>query len=180
MARNNTAMKIEQEESGGSMVLEAVQAAVEEAKNDLASASGVLEEMTRANRELYDQIMEPHIGPACWRLIQQYAQRERKVIWYSPNTDKAMNGGRVKYLAAANARSLMEMTLPIPGLPRLGDCSKDQVQRAMAYYQDHATDMGRKARFLEMIDALVKPNSIVRKQVKLEQLQKCYDAVHKA
>ena len=178
MARNNVAVQEEPEENGNHIVLEAIQAAVEEAKSDLATAASILEGKTRQNRALYDEIMEPHIGPACWRLIQQYARAERQVIWQSSNTDKGMNGQRVKYLAATNAQSLLEMTLPIRGLPRLGDCSKDQIQQAMAYYRDHANDMSHKAKFLELVHALIKPDSIVRKQLKLTQLQKCYDTAH--
>ena len=157
-----------------------VDTVIEEAKGDLVRASVLLERWARADAEIFALICGPHIQKACWEVIRQYGHREREYLWVPPRADfQSQKGGRVKYLAAAHLDSLFDFRLPIRGLPKLGDCTREQVVEAVDFYMKHATDMRKKGEFLTLVlNALANHSKKpVREQLTNAQLQKFKEKV---
>lgn len=158
-------------------VIEIVKACIEEAKGDNPAASRLLEARARADRHLYDAITGPYLDGACWNLICQEVRSERKVVWESTRADPiAQKGDRLPHLVKSAAQHVVEglhmMSLPLPDLPRLGRCSKEQVLRAVAYYETHAADARIKGKFLQMIADRLREGDIVSAVIKEKELTK--------
>jgi hypothetical protein len=129
----------------------AAERALKKAKGDARRATDILMDEARRDTELYTELMEPWLSQAAYAAIRQLCQRERKAIWTAPNYDRAGSGARVVDLAKGNAESLLNFRLPIDGLPRLGDATREEVAMAAEYYGSRAKDMGAKARWLTLI-----------------------------
>lgn len=129
-----------------------VQAAVDSCNGDLLQAAQLLERQAHNDAELSQAVTAPFLTRACWDLIRQYARTERRYIWQAPHADpQGQKGARVTHLAASNALTLLNMPLPITGLPRLGEALREQVEEAAIYYSTHAKDAIIKAKFLALI-----------------------------
>lgn len=179
---NPDSTPFESPRQGGNFDLDAiVRAAVEAADGDLPEAARLIETQAKKNSDLLAAITFPYLTRAIWELVRLHARVEKRIIWQAPNADpKGQNGHRVKHMADDNFRSLMALTLPIEGLPRLGDATRVQLEEAIHFYQSHAKDMQSKSRFLEMVlHALPakKPNTKVRDCLTETQLEKFREQV---
>lgn len=157
------------------IVSQAVATAIAESNGDFPLAAKILEDMAKKDRELFRQICEPSLPAACWELMRQRGMHERKLLWSTSNFDpKGIRGNRVEYLARANFESLFDFPLPIKGLPKLGDCTKEQIEEARDFYLERSRDFSQKGKFLDMIARVLKPGVSVSKQVTVDRLEKFY------
>lgn len=151
---------------------ETIQQAIGEASNDAPAAAQLLEKWVRKDRRLFNELMMPYLSGACWDAIRRYCRREKRSLWTAPRYHMSGKGERVIHLAENNARSLFDFRLPLPGLPRLGDSNKEQVQSAEEFYQSQAKDMHAKAYWLHLIVEKMSANTTVRQQLSEELLLK--------
>lgn len=156
---------------------EVAERCMKQANGNVVQASQYLREMMKNDTELRYAILAPFEVKASYEVIANYARRERVYIWRAPNDDGQGRPDRVHALVKANVDIIMEMTLPIRGLPKLGDCTKEQVLEAISWYRGHIEDMTGKMQFLEAVTSLMKSTdkaNTVRQLIKSVELYKLH------
>ena len=152
-------------------IREFVSQAFEQAKGEAIEASKILESWAKKDRSFADVILMPQLPSVCWQLVREYCQEERRLVWNYPTHSVSGNGDRIKSLADETAKMFMEMYLPIPGLPKLGDATKEQIEEAAYFCQKQSIDMRQKADFFFMVHRSVKKGKPVRSQLTEQKLK---------
>ena len=161
-------------------VQDAVSQCYKQANGNAQEAARLLLLAAQANSRLKEAILNPHLMTHCWQLICQHSRNERARICAplyqedATKIDLAGKGERLAHLAAANARTLFDFPLPLEGLPKLGDASKDQVLASAEFYVKQANDMTTKSRWLNLIAKASKQGKAIREQFTLIQLENLF------
>jgi hypothetical protein len=145
--------------------------ATEGAKNAEDAAKALLA-MAKADPDLYRKIMEPYEFSACRDAIDRLRLNERAAIWKAAQGETRSNTS-VRALARANTYTLLDF--PLPSGTRLGDATVSDLTDAIGVYRAQASDMARKARFLELVCGRLKEGQRVSEALtpkELEDVQK--------
>lgn len=127
--------------------------AMEKSGGDVQKAAQLLEKWARTRKGALEALIpERLVKQACWDCVRSYCHQERRQIWTAPNHTDKQNGSRVK----EHALSLMDMRLPIPGMPRLRDATPADLDAAINHYRKQAASELERASFLEKVRAKVK------------------------
>ncbi len=160
-----------------SSIRDRVSQAFEEASGEAIGASHILESWAKKDRRFAETLLMPQLPSVCWQLVREYCQEERRIVWNSPTHSVSGNGERVAALAEETAKMLMEMYLPIPGLPKLGDALKEQIEEAAYFCQKQSIDMKQKADFFFLIHRSMKKGKPVRSQLTEQKLKEFHASV---
>lgn len=150
-----------------------VQSCFEQAKGNAEQAYDLLIGAARKDRELFIAITEPVLPGACWNLIRRHCHQERRQITRVFSQERS-GPERIQRLAEANLSHLFNMALPIPGCPKLGDATKEQVVESANFYLKQAEDMCKKGEWLNKIASMMRKEGTVRKQLTEEQVAEIY------
>lgn len=129
-------------------VTSAARDALDSADGDVRNATDLMAAQVRDNRALREALTEPLIDVACYEQIRMLCRQARRNIWLAPNYDAGGNGGRIQDMSD---RLLLDMRLPVPGMPMLKDASRDEISAAIHFYTEQASDMAHKARWLTLV-----------------------------
>lgn len=129
-------------------VTSAARDALDSADGDVRNATDLMAAQVRDTPALRDALTEPLINVACYEQIRMLCRKERRHIWLTPNYDAGGNGDRVQDMSD---RLLLDMRLPVPGMPMLKDASRDEISAAIHFYTEQASDMAHKARWLSLV-----------------------------
>lgn len=147
-------------------ILAVVTECVEQAGGNFIAADKLLQDRMRADPTLYRAIINEMLSTVSWAIMRRYAHSERKTLWTAPNYDAKQKGERVEHLAAATYERLMLFPLPLHGMPRLGEATKEQVLAAVEFYRHLSEDTATKARWLELIANRLKGKRTVNQQLR--------------
>jgi hypothetical protein len=124
---------------------------------DIIATTRAFESLVRSNNALFRRVAEPLIHNACHELVTTIMRVRRKQIWDAtprkPRTSSAPakgdHGPRLKALARAGHRSLMEFVLP--GGMLLGDARRHDVLKAADSYGKLSVNTGQKCHWLRAV-----------------------------
>ena len=118
----------------------------------------------------YESAIDEAILAGVTSVVSLQMRRRRAEIFYStpkaPPPAKDVNVAKARVDIAKAAREMpmhkeMVLDFPLAGGLKLRDATKEQVLEAAARYRSQASDHTKKAKWLESIAALVKPNRLV-------------------
>ena len=123
-----------------------------DSNEDAYDAAVLLEKAVRKTKALRDTLTEPLISAAVMGEIRAICRMNRKRVWETPDHRVEDDSQGVQALAEDKFDDLKESwTLPIAGLPKLGEATRDQLVHARAYYGGQKTAAGWRERWLGAI-----------------------------
>lgn len=124
---------------------DAAKKCVDLANGSVVEAARLLEEQCLKDRLLYDSITRPALPQLCYEQVRGFCRDERNRIWNAPGYDETKKGVRAVVMGRENLRMLFQ--LPTIG-KYLRDATKTEVAEAAKFYENQASNMSWKSRWL--------------------------------
>lgn len=177
MARPTYARKADDEES----VQERLTSLIAECAtgaDSIDAAADALRKAVRADRFLYDALMDSYEGAAARAAVRVYFRAERRGIWSAAPQQWERPAGpdsRVGALAHINTVALMNFRLP-GGLP-IGKATEVNLREGAQFYATHSADMAWKSKWLDRVAAALPEGKVVAEAFSEADLVKMREAV---
>jgi hypothetical protein len=131
-------------------VASAARAALEEARGNVQDAARIFERRVRADLDLRVALTEPLLAGASYDAVRAASRGDRKRAWAAPVerlvATRVSGAHRVVQLAAGTL-----LMFPLPGGKKLGEATREEIATAAGFYDEQASDMSAKARWLRLV-----------------------------
>ena len=117
--------------------------------NDVEEATAVMVEML-SDEDTLQAVIDDAIKLVCETAVGAAMRRERAQI-VRATMRYALPNGRQRAAAFVSSVSMSMLDFPLAGGQRLGAAVRSDVERQAALYEEHASDMSHKARWLRRI-----------------------------
>jgi len=153
-----------------------------EARAALAEADG---DVVAATSKLFLRVIEDHsfikeflseiVRKACYEAVAGQVRADRRQVWSTLQPTAEARSAQVMALASGTVRTLHDF--PLPGGKKLGDALRGEVVAAADFFRGQASDMARKAHWLQHIAQHVPDGKTVRDVLSAERLAELRDEV---
>jgi hypothetical protein len=164
------------EEPTASYHIKQAQRALRECNGDWITAAELMRGWVDADRELFEELVEPLIDGAVWKAIQTAASIDRRHLWNkAANEDDTSGLGR---MAESNLRSLYSMPMPGQRGKKLGEAKRPDITRAVSLYGRLEKSNGQRRQWFALIlKRMPDEEATVRETIKEKELRRLLESV---